>query len=150
MDDSELAQIRARRMVRSLDTATCHGSVMYIPRSHFNCPCMYAHAILVIHSGRAPSPQSCLWIRQRHRRLWRPSGRHGWRPGQCPWRRQGRRGEKAEEMRKTMLMSILDTEARERLARIAIVKPANARAVEDMVIRMAQTGQLRGKVPRTT
>ncbi|KAI9175835.1 hypothetical protein H9P43_006199 [Blastocladiella emersonii ATCC 22665] len=52
----------------------------------------------------------------------------------------------AEEMRKTMLMSILDNEARERLSRIAIVKPSNARAVEDMVLRMAQTGQLRGKV----
>ncbi|KAJ3361474.1 hypothetical protein GGF31_002224 [Allomyces arbusculus] len=52
----------------------------------------------------------------------------------------------AEEMRKTMLMSVLDNDARERLARIAIVKPQNARAVEDMILRMAQTGQLRGKV----
>ncbi|KNE72975.1 hypothetical protein AMAG_20649 [Allomyces macrogynus ATCC 38327] len=49
-------------------------------------------------------------------------------------------------MRKTMLMSVLDNDARERLARIAIVKPQNARAVEDMILRMAQTGQLRGKV----
>ncbi|KNE72978.1 hypothetical protein AMAG_20652 [Allomyces macrogynus ATCC 38327] len=49
-------------------------------------------------------------------------------------------------MRKTMLMSVLDNDARERLARIAIVIPQNARAVEDMILRMAQTAQLRGKV----
>ncbi|KAL7750799.1 hypothetical protein RI367_003756 [Sorochytrium milnesiophthora] len=51
-----------------------------------------------------------------------------------------------EEMRKTMLMSILDGEARERLSRISMVKAEKARAVEDLVIRMAQTGQIRGKV----
>ncbi|KAJ3290328.1 hypothetical protein HK104_006847 [Borealophlyctis nickersoniae] len=51
-----------------------------------------------------------------------------------------------EEMRRGMLIQILDNEARERLARIKIVKEDKARAVEDMLIRMAQTGQLRGKV----
>ncbi|KNE68427.1 hypothetical protein AMAG_13081 [Allomyces macrogynus ATCC 38327] len=70
-------------------------------------------------------------------------------PGGAAGRGNGEDEEKkaaAEEMRKTMLMSVLDNDARERLARIAIVKPQNARAVEDMVLRMAQTGQLRGKV----
>ncbi|KAI9220984.1 PDCD5-related protein [Blastocladiella britannica] len=52
----------------------------------------------------------------------------------------------ADEMRKTLLMSVLDNEARERLARIAIVKPQHARSVEDAVLRMAQSGQLQGKI----
>ncbi|CAB4387347.1 DNA-binding TFAR19-related protein [Rhizophagus irregularis] len=51
-----------------------------------------------------------------------------------------------EETRQSMLSQILDNEARERLARISMVKADKARAVEDLLIRMAQTGQLRGKV----
>ncbi|RKP22704.1 PDCD5-related protein, partial [Syncephalis pseudoplumigaleata] len=52
----------------------------------------------------------------------------------------------AEEMRRTMLSQILNNEARERLARIAMVKPEKARAMEDLLIRMARSGQLRGQV----
>ncbi|KAI8582846.1 hypothetical protein K450DRAFT_225080 [Umbelopsis ramanniana AG] len=51
-----------------------------------------------------------------------------------------------EEMRRTMLVQILDNDARERLARINMVKADKARAVEDLLIRMAQSGQLRSKV----
>ncbi|KAJ3128582.1 hypothetical protein HK098_004008 [Nowakowskiella sp. JEL0407] len=51
-----------------------------------------------------------------------------------------------EEMRRTMLIQILDNDARERLARITMVKPEKGRAVEDLLIRMAQSGQLGGKV----
>ncbi|KAI8069212.1 PDCD5-related protein [Gongronella butleri] len=51
-----------------------------------------------------------------------------------------------EEMRVNMLYQILDTSARERLGRIHMVKADKARAVEDLLIRMAQTNQLRGKV----
>ncbi|KAF9374596.1 hypothetical protein CPB97_012010 [Podila verticillata] len=51
-----------------------------------------------------------------------------------------------EEMRRTMLIQILDGEARERLSRIAIVKADKARAVEDLLIRMAQGGQVRSKI----
>ncbi|KAF0465375.1 DNA-binding TFAR19-related protein [Gigaspora margarita] len=51
-----------------------------------------------------------------------------------------------EETRQTLLTQILDNEARERLARISIVKAEKARTVEDLLIRMAQSGQLRGKV----
>jgi len=51
-----------------------------------------------------------------------------------------------EETRQAMLSQILDNEARERLARISIVKADKARAVEDLLIRMVQTGQIRGKV----
>ncbi|KAI8911289.1 hypothetical protein PhCBS80983_g01258 [Powellomyces hirtus] len=55
-----------------------------------------------------------------------------------------------EEMRRTMLFQILDNQARERLARIKIVKGDKARAVEDLLIRMAQSGQIRSKVNETT
>ncbi|KAG0037714.1 hypothetical protein BGZ83_003339 [Gryganskiella cystojenkinii] len=51
-----------------------------------------------------------------------------------------------EEMRRTMLIQILDGEARERLSRIAMVKADKARAVEDLLIRMAQGGQVRSKI----
>ncbi|KAF9282601.1 Programmed cell death protein 5 [Linnemannia elongata] len=51
-----------------------------------------------------------------------------------------------EEMRRTMLIQILDGEARERLSRIAMVKADKARAVEDLLIRMAQGGQVRAKI----
>ncbi|KAL1934240.1 hypothetical protein VTP01DRAFT_6422 [Rhizomucor pusillus] len=54
-----------------------------------------------------------------------------------------------EEMRRTMhcqLYQILDNSARERLARINMVKADKARAVEDLLIRLAQSNQLRGKV----
>ncbi|KAJ3013144.1 UNVERIFIED_CONTAM: hypothetical protein HDU68_000855 [Siphonaria sp. JEL0065] len=51
-----------------------------------------------------------------------------------------------EEMRRTMLVQLLDNSARERLARISMVKQEKARAVEDLLIRMAQSGQLRGKI----
>ncbi|KAF9931126.1 Programmed cell death protein 5 [Linnemannia zychae] len=44
------------------------------------------------------------------------------------------------------LIQILDGEARERLSRIAIVKADKARAVEDLLIRMAQGGQVRAKI----
>ncbi|KAG0268261.1 Programmed cell death protein 5 [Actinomortierella ambigua] len=51
-----------------------------------------------------------------------------------------------EDMRRNMLIQILDGEARERLSRIAIVKADKARAVEDLLIRMAQGGQVRSKI----
>ncbi|KAH7545117.1 hypothetical protein FEM48_Zijuj01G0059100 [Ziziphus jujuba var. spinosa] len=52
----------------------------------------------------------------------------------------------AEEQRQMMLSQILSTEARERLARIALVKPEKARSVEDVVLRAAQMGQIAEKV----
>ncbi|CAO3649996.1 unnamed protein product [Mucor hiemalis] len=51
-----------------------------------------------------------------------------------------------EEMRRNMLYQILDNSARERLGRIQMVKADKARAVEDFLIRMAQSNQLRNKV----
>ncbi|GLD97928.1 hypothetical protein PINS_up006625 [Pythium insidiosum] len=51
-----------------------------------------------------------------------------------------------EEMRGSLLQQVLQPEARERLSRISIVKPEKARAIEDMVIQMAQRGQLTTKI----
>uniref|UniRef100_A0A6N2MJD1 Double-stranded DNA-binding protein n=1 Tax=Salix viminalis TaxID=40686 RepID=A0A6N2MJD1_SALVM len=52
----------------------------------------------------------------------------------------------AEERRQMMLGQILSSEARERLARIALVKPEKARGVEDVILRAAQMGQIAEKV----
>ncbi|KAK9227595.1 hypothetical protein WN943_012649 [Citrus x changshan-huyou] len=52
----------------------------------------------------------------------------------------------ADERRQMMLSQILSTEARERLARIALVKPEKARGVEDIILRSAQMGQIVEKV----
>ncbi|ODQ83115.1 hypothetical protein BABINDRAFT_173923 [Babjeviella inositovora NRRL Y-12698] len=45
-----------------------------------------------------------------------------------------------------MLSQILEPEARDRLSRVRIVRPDRAQAVEDYIVRMAQSGQLRKKV----
>ncbi|XP_020596833.1 DNA-binding protein DDB_G0278111 isoform X2 [Phalaenopsis equestris] len=52
----------------------------------------------------------------------------------------------AEERRQLMLSQILSAQARERLARIALVKPDKARSVEDVILRAAQMGQISEKV----
>ncbi|GAB9466209.1 hypothetical protein Gpo141_00003587 [Globisporangium polare] len=51
-----------------------------------------------------------------------------------------------EQMRSSIVSQVMQPEARERLSRIAIVKPEKARAIEDMVIQMAQRGQLAAKI----
>ena len=42
--------------------------------------------------------------------------------------------------------SLMEPKARERLARIALVKPEKAQALENMLLQAAQRGQLGGKV----
>ncbi|KAG2348411.1 DNA-binding TFAR19-related protein [Suillus weaverae] len=51
-----------------------------------------------------------------------------------------------DEMRRDMMATILDNAARERLSRIALVSPERSRQVETIIMRMAQSGQLRGRV----
>ncbi|KAI0692994.1 hypothetical protein C8T65DRAFT_586147 [Cerioporus squamosus] len=51
-----------------------------------------------------------------------------------------------EQMRRDLLATVLDPAARERLARIALVSPDRARQIEAILLRMAQSGQLRGRV----
>ncbi|XP_064398921.1 programmed cell death protein 5-like isoform X2 [Halichondria panicea] len=53
---------------------------------------------------------------------------------------------KQEEMKNMMLTQILEQNARARLNSIALVKPERARQVEGMLIQMAQSGQIGGKV----
>jgi len=52
----------------------------------------------------------------------------------------------AEDKRSGMLATFMTAEARERLARIALVKPEKARGVENMILAAAQRGQLGEKV----
>ncbi|KAJ9061531.1 hypothetical protein DSO57_1019723 [Entomophthora muscae] len=56
------------------------------------------------------------------------------------------KAQKMEELRDRLLLQILDNEARQRLQRISLVKPDKARAVEDRLISLAQSGRLRGVV----
>lgn len=52
----------------------------------------------------------------------------------------------AEEQRRTMLHAVMQPDARERLARIALVKPDKARNVENMILTAAKRGALQSKV----
>ncbi|PPQ86880.1 hypothetical protein CVT25_012599 [Psilocybe cyanescens] len=54
--------------------------------------------------------------------------------------------EQEEQMRRDMITTVLDTAARERLSRIALVSPERSQQIETILIRMAQSGQLRGRV----
>ncbi|KAG2138940.1 PDCD5-related protein [Suillus clintonianus] len=51
-----------------------------------------------------------------------------------------------DEMRRDMMATILDSAARERLSRIALVSPERSRQIETIIMRMAQSGQLRERV----
>ncbi|KIJ44195.1 hypothetical protein M422DRAFT_67506 [Sphaerobolus stellatus SS14] len=51
-----------------------------------------------------------------------------------------------EQMRRDLLATVLDPGARERLSRIALVSPARSQQIEGILLRMAQTGQLKGRV----
>ncbi|XP_068695498.1 programmed cell death protein 5-like [Montipora capricornis] len=50
------------------------------------------------------------------------------------------------EMRNSMLSQILEQGARARLNSIALVKPEKAKMMESMLIQMARTGQIAGKL----
>ncbi|KAL0947461.1 hypothetical protein HGRIS_013568 [Hohenbuehelia grisea] len=51
-----------------------------------------------------------------------------------------------EQMRRDLLATVLDSAARERLSRIALVSVERSRQIEGILLRMAQSGQLRGRV----
>jgi len=54
--------------------------------------------------------------------------------------------EQEEQMRRDLLSTVLDTAARERLSRISLVSPERSKQIETILLRMAQSGQLRGRV----
>ncbi|KAF2074763.1 hypothetical protein CYY_003951 [Polysphondylium violaceum] len=60
--------------------------------------------------------------------------------------RQEQQRRENEERRQHILVQILTPQARERLSRIAMVRPEKARQVEDLIIAAAQRGQLAEKV----
>ncbi|XP_052871731.1 programmed cell death protein 5 [Anopheles cruzii] len=51
-----------------------------------------------------------------------------------------------EEMKNSMLAQLLDQDARARLNTLKLSKPEKAQMVEGMIIRMAQMGQIGGKL----
>jgi len=52
-----------------------------------------------------------------------------------------------EQMRRDLLLTtVLDTAARERLSRIALVSPDRSKQIETILLRMVQSGQLRNRV----
>ncbi|KAK0502736.1 PDCD5-related protein [Armillaria luteobubalina] len=51
-----------------------------------------------------------------------------------------------EQMRRDVMVTVLDTAARERLSRIALVSPERSQQIEGILMRMVQSGQLRGRV----
>lgn len=51
-----------------------------------------------------------------------------------------------DEMKNSMLSQILDQGARARLNSIALVKPEKAKMVESMLIQMARSGQIGGRI----
>ena len=65
--------------------------------------------------------------------------------GQAMQQAQAAEEQKAamEEQRAAMLGAVLRPDARERLSRIALVKPERARAIEDSILQNVQRGQIR-------
>eukprot|EP01138_Halocafeteria_seosinensis_P009577 gb/GECG01009787.1/.p1 GENE.gb/GECG01009787.1/~~gb/GECG01009787.1/.p1 ORF type:complete len:145 (+),score=42.42 gb/GECG01009787.1/:1-435(+) len=59
---------------------------------------------------------------------------------------QQQQQQEREEQRRILLRQVLDSEAKERLNRLSIVKPEKARQVEDQILAMAQKGQMSSKI----
>ncbi|KIO23413.1 hypothetical protein M407DRAFT_109859 [Tulasnella calospora MUT 4182] len=51
-----------------------------------------------------------------------------------------------DQMRRDLLATVLDSSARERLSRISLVNPSLSKQMESILLRMAQSGQLRSRV----
>lgn len=59
---------------------------------------------------------------------------------------QQEKARQMQEQRHQMLQQIMTGDARERLARVAVVKPDVARRIEEQLLGMAQGGRLKSKV----
>jgi len=55
----------------------------------------------------------------------------------------------AEQMKNQILTQVLDQQARARLNTLMVAKPEKGQMVENMLINMARSGQLRGKLGET-
>ncbi|QRV86621.1 hypothetical protein RhiJN_28689 [Ceratobasidium sp. AG-Ba] len=76
----------------------------------------------------------------------RPSQLGGFRAGEPNEGEDESNRQSEDQMKRDLLATVLDSSARERLARISLVRPALSGKIEQILLRMAQTGQLRGKV----
>ncbi|KAL4429594.1 hypothetical protein ABPG77_008643 [Micractinium sp. CCAP 211/92] len=87
----------------------------------------------------------------RQRRMAQLMGQRGGAAGSAPANpeeaaAQEEARQAAEEQRRAMLVNLMQPAARDRLARISLVKPDKARAIEDMLIMAARRGQIQEKV----
>ena len=80
----------------------------------------------------------------RQRRMAELQAQQGGAGGADKQAEQEEKRQAAEDRRQSMLVAIMQPDARERLQRIALVKPDKARGVEEMILQMAQRGQLGG------
>ncbi|KAI3871554.1 hypothetical protein MKX03_005737, partial [Papaver bracteatum] len=83
----------------------------------------------------------------RQRRMQEIMAQHGAGNQQNPEQQTAQKDAKreADEWRQLMLSQILTSQARERIARISLVKPEKARDVEDVILKVAQMGQIAEK-----
>ena len=82
----------------------------------------------------------------RQRRMAELMAQQGGAPGAEDQQATAAQRAQEDEQRMAMLAAILLPQARERLARIRLVKPEKARAIEEMIIGAARQGALREKV----
>lgn len=82
----------------------------------------------------------------RQRRMAELMAQQGGAPGAEDQQAAAAQRAQEDEQRMAMLAAILLPQARERLARIRLVKPEKARAIEEMIIGAARQGALREKV----
>ncbi|XP_052816792.1 programmed cell death protein 5-like [Mya arenaria] len=62
---------------------------------------------------------------------------------------QEEKARQMEEMKHGILSQVLDQSARTRLNTIAVAKPEKAKMIEGMLIQMARSGQIQGKIDET-
>ncbi|KAL1747523.1 PDCD5-related protein [Schizophyllum fasciatum] len=51
-----------------------------------------------------------------------------------------------EQMRRDLMATVLEPAARERLSRISLVSPERSRQIEAILVRLVQSGQIRGRI----
>jgi len=71
---------------------------------------------------------------------------YGGLPTQGQHAEQQEKAKQQEQMRKDLLQKILSPEAQTRLGTLAVAKPDKARQLEDMVLMMAQKGQVKEQI----
>ena len=59
---------------------------------------------------------------------------------------QERQRKEFEAQKKSVLRTIMTTEARERLGRVKVARPEVAESIENQLIMLAQSGQLKSKI----